>query len=130
MRFYTTDEGDANWAPVAMIMAVLVIALLMGYFFLYAPSQQTAVAPTVNVNSPSPTDRPSTTIVLPGQKGETGDTGKTGNTGNTGATGAPGGTGTTGDTGDKGTPGAPGAPGAPGSPGQPGAPGTPGSPPP
>ena len=111
MRFYTTSEGDSNWAPVAMILGVAVVALLLGYFLLYAPSQQVSQAPvTINNPAPSGSSSPPTTVVVPGTPGQKGDTGNTGNTGKTGSQG---------DTGDKGTPGNDGKTGDTGAPGTP-----------
>ena len=54
MRFYTTESGDSNWAPIAVIMTVLVVVMAMGYFFWYVPSQVPAggVTREVIVNNP------------------------------------------------------------------------------
>src|SRR6185369_6879242 len=105
MRLYSTEPGDSSWAPVAGILAVMVVVLLMGYFFWYAPSQQTnAASPTHNVtiNTPaSPSSAPST-IVMPSTQGPAGAPGNAGPSGPAGA------------------PGSPGSPGPAGSPGQPG----------
>ncbi len=101
MRFYTTESGESNWAPIAVIMTVLVVVMAMGYFFWYVPSQ-VPVTPThdVIVNNPTPT-APSTptTVIVPS---------------------SPGAPGPKGDSGPKGSPGAPGAPGSPGPEGRPG----------
>ena len=106
MRFYTRDvDGDSNWAPVAIVMTILVVVLVMGYFFMYAPSQSTLAGPThtVTVNTPaSPTQSVPTTVVLPSTPGPAG------------ATGAAGSTGPSGPAGEPGASGASGAPGAPG----------------
>lgn len=105
MRFYTREvDGDSNWAPIAIVMTILVIALAMGYFFWYAPSQNTVAAPThtVVVNTPAPAQSGPSTVVIPSSPGPTGATGSTGPSGPAGAAGAAG------------------SPGSPGEPGQPG----------
>ncbi len=108
MRFYTTESGESNWAPIAVIMTVLVVVMAMGYFFWYVPSQAVPVAThDVIVNNPTPS-APSTptTVIIPSSPGVPGPKG---------------------DSGPKGSPGAPGSPGASGSPGSPGPEGRPGS---
>ena len=108
MRFYTRDvvEGESSWAPVAIIMSVVVVAMLMGYFFWYAPSQ-TAAGPnhSVTVNNPAPAQSGSTTVVMPSSPGPTGATGSTGASGPAGAAGAPGSPGSPGEPGQTGKPG-------------------------
>ena len=56
MRFYTTESGETAWAPIAVIMTVLVVVMAMGYFFWYVPSQVPAggVTREVIVNNPVP----------------------------------------------------------------------------
>src|ERR1041385_467556 len=114
MRIYTREDGESTWAPIAIIMTVLVVAMGMGYFFWYAPSQTVVVAPTrdVVVNTPpAPASSTPTTIVVPSSPGQNGAPGATGATGATGAKG---------QTGTDGAPGAEGAEGARGRTGEPG----------
>ncbi len=102
MRFYTRDviEGESNWAPVAIIMSVVVVAMLMGYFFWYAPSQTNAGPNhSVTVNNPSPAQSSPSTIIMPSSPGQTGATGQTGAAGPAGASGAAGSPGSPGETG-------------------------------
>lgn len=113
MRIYSTDSGDSSWAPVAIVMTILVVALVMGYFFWYAPQRTTAAGPThtVTVNTPAAPSQPGpATIVVPSSQGPTGATGSTGPSGPAGAAGAagapgspgePGPTGKSGDSSDK-----------------------------
>lgn len=108
MRFYTRDDGDSSWAPIAIVMTVLVVALGMGYFFWYAPSQTVVVTPTrdVVVNNPAtPAPSAPTTIVMPSSPGQTGATGATGAKGQAGTDGAPGAEGAEGARGRTGDPG-------------------------
>ena len=106
MRFYTTESGESNWAPIAVIMTVLVVVMAMGYFFWYVPSQVPAggVTREVIVNNPAPS-APSTptTVIIPSSPGAPGPKGDTGSKGQKGATGAPG---IDGADGAKGKPGA------------------------
>jgi hypothetical protein len=115
MRFYTTESGDSNWAPLAIIMTVAVVALTLGYFFLYAPNQTVAATRSadthISVTTPAQSN-PGTTVVVPSP----GPAGAPGRAGAAGPAGAPGAPGTTGETG---------APGAPGETGEP----TPSNPP-
>ena len=117
MRIYTREEGDSAWAPMAIIMSILVVGLLLGYFFWYAPSQ-TVVTPAhdVNVYTPSapaqttPVQAAPTTIVVPGTPGPAGAPGAPGSPGRPGRPGEPG------MPGDKGDPAKPDRPTDPGSP--------------
>jgi hypothetical protein len=108
MRIYTREDGDSNWAPVAIIMTVLVVVMAMGYFFWYAPSQSVVVAPTreVIVNNPTtPAPSAPNTVVFPSSPGQTGATGATGARGQSGTDGAPGAAGAEGAPGRTGDPG-------------------------
>ena len=101
----SSNSGDNTWAPVAIVLGVIVVALLLGYFLWYAPSQNVvATTPTdvhINVTNPNPAPTaPSNPVIVPGPAG------------------APG---------RDGAPGAAGQPGAPGAAGQPGAPANSGS---
>ena len=130
MRIYTTESGQTNWAPVAMVMTALVVVMVVGYFIWYAPTQNTTQTPqnvTVNTRNPAPSR---TTVVMPSTPGPAGATGETGAKGRTGAEGSSGSDGAQGESGAPGADGAPGAAGAPGQPGATGKPGTPGTPPP
>jgi len=104
--FYTRDvvEGESSWAPLAVIMTVLVVALLCGYFFWYAPSRTVVAAPSHDVTVTAPGPSAPSTIVIPSSPGPSG---------------APGSPGPAGPSGPAGSPGAPGSPGSPGEPGQP-----------
>ena len=116
MRFYTTESGETAWAPIAVIMTVLVVVMAMGYFFWYVPSQVPASGVThdVIVNNPAPSapSAPSTptTVILPGSPGAPGPKGDTGSKGQTGSAGTPG---IDGADGAKGKPGADAPPPAP-----------------
>lgn len=113
MRFYTREvDGESTWAPIAIIMTVLVVVMAMGYFLWYAPSQSRAGGPdhTVTVNNPAPAQSSPQTIVMPSTPGPSGEKGSTGATGATGATGSEGAAGAAGATGDTGAPGKPGEP--------------------
>src|SRR5438067_5993587 len=96
MRIYTREDGESTWAPIAIIMTVLVVAMGMGYFFWYAPSETVVVAPTraLVVNTPAaPASAAPTTIVVPSSPGPAGAPGATGATGakvQAGSDGAPG----------------------------------------
>ncbi len=107
MPFYVRDNEDSNWAPIALVMTVLVVALAMGYFLWYGPSRPIVQAPTrdIVVTQPAPAPSPSTTIVVPtpGPAGETGARGQSGADGADGAEGAPGRTGDPGKPDDKGS---------------------------
>jgi len=112
MRFYTREDGDSNWAPIAIVMTILVVGMGLGYFFWYAPSQSVVVAPATHdviVTNPS----------SPSTQGPAGATGATGSTGATGATGSAGASGQSGSDGSTGAAGANGATGQTGAPGQP-----------
>lgn len=103
MRLYTRDvDGESNWAPVAIIMTILVAVLVLGYFLWYAPSQ-TAAGPThtINVNTPAPQSSPST-IVMPSTPGPAGAQGPQGTSGPAGASGAAGSPGSPGEPGPAG----------------------------
>jgi hypothetical protein len=107
MRFYTRDDGDTAWAPVAMILAVVVVVMLFGYFAWYAPSHTVvgAPTPTVTVNTPGASAQPSTTVVVP----SAGTPGPAGPAGASGASGAAGPAGASGAAGEPGPAGAAGA---------------------
>jgi hypothetical protein len=118
MRLYTREvDGESTWAPVAIVMTVLVVVMLLGYFFWYGPAQTGAAQPaTVTVNTPaSPQSSPTTVVVpSPGPAGANGATGATGASGPAGAAGATGTSGTDGADGATGTRGEPGPSGKPG----------------
>lgn len=111
MRFYSREEGDSAWAPIAIVLTVVLVVMCIGYFAWYAPSQTQANSPTVNVNTPS-TSPPPTTVVVPspGTQGAAGPSGNSGPAGAPGANGANGADGATGATGATGKPGEPGEP--------------------
>ena len=114
MRFYTRDvDGDSTWAPIAVVMTVLVAAMVMGYFFWYAPSQGSAAGPThtVTVNTPAPSQTSPTTVVVPGTPGPVGADGAKGAAGKDGTAGADGAAGAAGAAGSPGEPGPSGKPG-------------------
>ena len=104
MDVHTTEvveTGDSGWAPIAVVLAIIVVALLAGYFLWFAPSQTQAGNTPVIVNQPSPAPNPPpSTIVVP----------------TPGPSGAPGPSGPAGPSGPSGPAGAPGATGAPGAP--------------
>ena len=106
MSVNSSEPSDSGWAPIAIVLTVLVVALLMGYFFWYAPSQQTnAASPTRNVtiNTPaSPSSAPST-IVMPSTQGPAGAAGSAGPSGPAGAPGSPGSPGPAGSPGQSGS---------------------------
>jgi quinol-cytochrome oxidoreductase complex cytochrome b subunit len=55
---------DSSWAPIAIILTVVVIALLMGYFLWYNPNPNTVVAerPNITVNNPPPYTAPNPNV--------------------------------------------------------------------
>ncbi len=92
MRIYTNENGDSTWAPIAIIMTVLVVALGLGYFLWYAPTQTAVVTPTheVVVNAPAaPTPSAPTTVIIPPTQGAPGPAGAPGAPGKDGKDAAP-----------------------------------------
>ena len=67
MEVHTHDSSDSGWAPIAVVLAILVVALLAGYFLWYAPANiQANPSPPVTINTPAPvTSPPNNTIVVP-----------------------------------------------------------------
>jgi len=104
MRIYSTEPGDSVWAPLAAGLVVVVVGLLLGYFFWYAPNQVSATSRQsvthVTVNTPAQSS-PGTTVVVP-SPGPAGPTGSSGPAGPAGASGSPGATGAAGDQGSPG----------------------------
>lgn len=90
MPIYVRENGESDWAPVAMILTALVVVMVIGYFVWYAPAHSVAVSRgrTVIVNTPAAVAPPSTTTVV--MPGSTGAAGPAGANGADGADGAPG----------------------------------------
>lgn len=99
------DESGPAYGMLIAVVVVALVAVLVGYFAWYSPSQTTPARDTTIIQTPS---QPSSPAVIPVPT-----------PGPAGAPGAPG---------PAGAPGAPGAPGPGGSPGSPGAPGPGGAP--
>lgn len=87
MPIYVQKEGESTWAPVAIVMTVLVAAMAMAYFMWYVPPQN-ALPATRDVIVTTPQQQP--TIVVPGAPGPAGPAGAAGAPGAAGAAGAAG----------------------------------------
>lgn len=96
MPIYVQKEGESTWAPVAIVMTVLVVAMAMAYFMWYVPSQN-SLAPGRDVIVTTPA-QPGPTVVVPGAPGPAGPAGAPGASGAPGAPGAAGAAGAAGSS--------------------------------
>jgi|GEM_PF-2922355 len=105
MRTYIVGSSDpvleerSAWSTIVIVLVVLIIALLIGYFAWYAPSRQNTVViaqPAVATPGPQGLQGPAGAPAPQGNQGAAGTTGPAGPAGAAGATGA---TGATGDQG-------------------------------
>src|SRR6266700_3000314 len=98
----TRETSDSGWA-VAIILIVLVVALLFGYIFWYAPGQTTTVErPNVTVNTPPSAPQNNVVAPTPGPQGPAGAPGPAGPSGPSGQPGPSGPAGPTGSSGASG----------------------------
>jgi hypothetical protein len=122
MSVYTREPSESGWAPVAIILTIVVVALLLGYFLWFGPTQVvTTERPTnVTVTNPPPTTSNPVVVPVPGPQGPAGPAGPSGPAGAAGPSGTPGAAGAPGQAGQPGTPssGTGGTPQQGGSPGR------------
>jgi len=100
----TRETSDSGWA-VAIILVVLVVALLFGYIFWWAPTATPVVEPRTNVNVTAPNPPNNVVVPTPGPSGPSGPAGPSGPSGPSGAPGP------SGPSGPSGSPGASGSSG-------------------
>jgi hypothetical protein len=81
MSVHSHEPGDTIWAPIVIILMVLVVVLLLGYVFWYSPGQMSAAPPQTNirVTPPAPAaPSPPVFVPTPGSPGPPGPAGPAG----------------------------------------------------